>query len=389
MKITDSTVAMQSNRAYTCVSKTEHVEADTSKDVAATLTISTDSKETYAAQLKNQLNERNSSRMNLSKEQDERNMESLLKRMNESKENQFLPKDFDDEGTIKMLKKILAILRGLKEGDGKLIKMSKEDLKLQTSNFREAFNLAGLGSTNDTVTVLDISTQGPGAPLSSNVWTKTTAISTSFVEAEAVSFTGTGFAHTEDGREISFNVSMGMSRSFLSLNETFEQVDYIKCDPLVINVGNDVANISDKKFFFDLDGDGTKEKISYATGESGFLALDKNGDGKINDGNELFGTKSGDGFRDLAAYDEDGNGWIDENDSVFKDLKVWTINDDGSEKLVSLKDADVGAIYLGNASTQFSVNDETNSMNAIIQKTGIFLKESGGAGTIQHVDLIL
>ncbi len=38
---------------------------------------------------------------------------------------------------------------------------------------------------------------------------------------------------------------------------------------------------------------------------------------KINDGSELFGTSSGDGFKDLATYDEDENGWIDENDSIF------------------------------------------------------------------------
>ena len=40
---------------------------------------------------------------------------------------------------------------------------------------------------------------------------------------------------------------------------------------------------------------------------SGYLALDKNGDGTINDGSELFGTRNGDGFADLAQYDEDGN----------------------------------------------------------------------------------
>ena len=37
---------------------------------------------------------------------------------------------------------------------------------------------------------------------------------------------------------------------------------------------------------------------------------------------KLFGTSSGDGFKDLAEYDEDGNGWIDENDSIFNRLKV-------------------------------------------------------------------
>lgn len=98
----------------------------------------------------------------------------------------------------------------------------------------------------------------------------------------------------------------------------------VKTDPLMINLDANIGSVSDQKFFFDLDSDGKEEQISFAGKGSGFLALDKNGDGKINDGSELFGTSSGDGFKDLAEYDEDKNGWIDENDSIFSKLKVWT-----------------------------------------------------------------
>ena len=141
---------------------------------------------------------------------------------------------------------------------------------------------------------------------------------------------------------------------------------------------------------FDLDADGHEEAISRLGAGSGFLALDKNNDGKITDGAELFGTSSGDGFRDLAAYDEDGNGWIDENDSVFSKLKVWTKDENGKDYLIDLKQADVGAIYLANADTQFSLKNDENDLNAEIKKTGIYLKESTGAvGTLNHVDLVV
>lgn len=76
-------------------------------------------------------------------------------------------------------------------------------------------------------------------------------------------------------------------------------------DPLVINLDGNIAGLSDQKFMFDIDADGEEESISYLQGGSGYLALDKNGDGVINDGSELFGTKSGDGFADLAEYDAD------------------------------------------------------------------------------------
>ncbi len=71
-------------------------------------------------------------------------------------------------------------------------------------------------------------------------------------------------------------------------------------------------------------------------------------------------------------------------------LMIWTKDEQGNDKLLTLKEAGVGAIYLGNASTQFSLNNQqTNHTNAMIRSTGVYLKESGEAGTIQHVDLVL
>jgi len=51
--------------------------------------------------------------------------------------------------------------------------------------------------------------------------------------------------------------------------------------------------------------------------------------------------------------------------------------------------AGVGAIHLGNIATQFSLNDAANQQLGQIQSTGIWLGEKGGAGTIQHVDLVV
>ncbi|MFQ8776527.1 MAG: hypothetical protein ACLR78_02345 [Roseburia sp.] len=76
------------------------------------------------------------------------------------------------------------------------------------------------------------------------------------------------------------------------------------CDPLVINLDSNIANVSDQKFYFDIDADGSDDSISMLNSGSGYLALDRNGDGIINDGSELFGTQSGNGFADLAAYDK-------------------------------------------------------------------------------------
>ena len=211
-------------------------------------------------------------------------------------------------------------------------------------------------------------------------------------EEEQTTFNSVGTVVTADGRELSFNVEMSMSRSFeeLSMSRTATDIASVMCDPLVINLDTNVAEVSDMKFSFDLDGDGSEEMISRLAPGSGYLALDRNGDGTINDGTELFGTKSGDGFGDLAEYDSDGNGWIDENDEIFDRLSIYVQNDDGTQSLYKLADKNVGAIYLGSVNTDFSLNNvATNRTNAAIRRTGIFLYESGMAGTMQHVDLAL
>lgn len=210
-----------------------------------------------------------------------------------------------------------------------------------------------------------------------------------FSEEETTSFSTTGTVVTADGRSIDFNMDVYMSRAFTSYAQKNLNFGAPRMtDPLVINLDSPIADVSDQKFYFDLDADGHEEYISMLNAGSGFLALDKNGDGKINDGSELFGTTSGDGFADLAKYDSDGNGWIDENDPIFDSLMIWRKNPDGTDSLCGIGQAGVGAIYLGSSDTQFSLTaGYDNHTNAQIRKTGMFLYENGNVGTVQHLDL--
>ena len=209
-------------------------------------------------------------------------------------------------------------------------------------------------------------------------------------EEEHTAFATQGMVKTADGRELSFQLEFSMSRSFEEYyKETYETGFVSYCDPLVINLDTNIAQVSDQKFFFDLDQDGKEEEISSLKSGSGFLALDLNGDGVINDGGELFGTKSGNGFADLAKYYSDGNGWIDEADAIWEKLLIWTKDEDGNDKLYHLSELGVGAIGLGRTSTQFALNSEKdNSHNAMIRSTGIFLYENGNVSTVQHLDLV-
>lgn len=210
-----------------------------------------------------------------------------------------------------------------------------------------------------------------------------------YYEEENTTFETTGTVVTSDGRQMDFNVSVEMTRSFEQYAASYTDFGTVRlCDPLVINLDVGAAQVTDQKFLFDIDADGIEDEISMLAGGSGFLALDKDGNGKIDDGSELFGTKSGDGFSDLEEYDIDKNGWIDEADEIFDKLRIWTKDENGNDKLIKLKDAGVGAICLQNANTQFALNsNQNNQTNAYIRKTGIFLYETGGVGTVQHLDL--
>lgn len=237
----------------------------------------------------------------------------------------------------------------------------------------------------DSDSILDLTTSSqPGT-----FWTRQDYQNVTVSETEATRFNSKGSVVTADGRTIDFNISMEMSRSFMETSESLtSQTQYILTDPLVIQLEDAPETISDQKWYFDIDGDGVEEEISQLARGNGFLALDENGNGKIDDGSELFGTKSGNGFKDLSAYDEDGNGWIDENDSVYSKLKIWVKDASGNDKLIGLGQADVGAIYLGAADTQFThAAADTNETQAVVRQTGFYLHEStGAAGIVQQID---
>lgn len=229
------------------------------------------------------------------------------------------------------------------------------------------------------------STAASGFQPVNGYWIRQTTESGFVKGEEHTSYASVGTAVTADGRTIDFGITLEMSRSFEAAYEIVGKEE-IFTDPLVINLDTNAASLSDVSFYFDLDSDGEAEEISSLGEGSGFLALDKNGDGKINDGSELFGARTGDGFGELAQYDQDGNGWIDEGDEVFSQLKVWTKCGSGDAKLLSLKEAGVGAIFLGSQGTQFTLTDSSGNENAMVRRTGVYLKENGQVGTVQHVD---
>ncbi|MCD6433542.1 MAG: hypothetical protein J7L21_05815 [Sulfurimonas sp.] len=211
-------------------------------------------------------------------------------------------------------------------------------------------------------------------------------ISHTYVEAEALNFQTKAFVEA-DGKEIELALEINLSRSFIQHTRTSLTPAQL-ADPLVLSLDGGMPSLSSKTFAFDIDSDGKSDQISQLGANSVFLALDKNKNGTIDNGSELFGTKSGNGFGDLSKYDDDNNGWIDENDAIFDKLQIWQKNDDKSE-LIALGEVGIGAIFLGNTTTPFSMKSNSNELLGEIKSSGFFLYENGMAGVISQIDLAI
>ena len=142
--------------------------------------------------------------------------------------------------------------------------------------------------------------------------------------------------------------------------------------------------------YFDHNGDGVSHKSSWISKEDGILAYDRNGNGNIDDGSELFGNftqikdKEGnqrlakDGYEALKEFDSNNDGLIDNKDDKFKDLKIWQdansngISDEG--ELKSLDELGIASLSLNHN----EVNEDLGGGNTLSLK-GSYTKKDGTA----------
>ena len=205
-----------------------------------------------------------------------------------------------------------------------------------------------------------------------------------------LTFEALGQVTTEDGRGIDFMLALDFQRSSKSeqINQFVGNRNLI--DPLMINLSGGAVEFSDLTFEFDLNADGEMETLSQTASGSGFIVFDKNQNGLIDDGTEMFGPQSGQGFDELREYDDDGNGWIDENDAIYGQLGVMSFNGAGNNdgrEVQSLMSAEVGAIYLGSVASDYQLNTESGIFAGTLKQSGIALSEDGRALLMQEVHL--
>ncbi len=223
-----------------------------------------------------------------------------------------------------------------------------------------------------------------GEPAPAREVTMKYELNETYFEQESLTFEAVGQVTTESGEIIAFAASLSQNREFYQENTTSLTTTGKLTDPLVVNFDGRGAQLTSDKVEFDLNGDGTEEQISNLKAGSAFLALDKNGDGTINDGTELFGPSTGSGFGELSQLDSDKNGWIDENDDLFYQLRLWKPGHESS----SLLERGVGAISLDSVGGSFQLKNSEQELLGAVKNQGVWLQEkTGKAGFIQELDL--
>jgi hypothetical protein len=139
-------------------------------------------------------------------------------------------------------------------------------------------------------------------------------------------------------------------------------------DPLVLDTDKDgfisTIALSDSNAYFDITGDGIKERVSWIAANDGILVYDKNESGKIDGIDEVFGNFTKNGFEELKELiDSNYDGKIDRQDELFNRLQIWNdLNGDGTtqaNELQSLKDTGVKSIDLNYVTTNITLGGAT------------------------------
>lgn len=168
---------------------------------------------------------------------------------------------------------------------------------------------------------------------------------------------------------------------------TLEELGIKKVDPLVLDLSGDGINLTEagKGALFDITADGKLDNTAWVKGNTAMLMYDRNGNGSIDNGSEVFGDQNGaaNGFAELAKYDSNKDSKINFLDPVFKALKLYRdLNGDGKvakNELSSLTEMGIKSLNLNFVRTSADINGNSLILN------GSFERQNGSKGQLADV----
>jgi len=161
--------------------------------------------------------------------------------------------------------------------------------------------------------------------------------------------------------------------------------------PIILDLDGDgveTTNISSGTFF-DHDANGLAELTGWVSADDGLLVLDRDKNGTIDSGRELFGnatllndgTKAANGFQALAELDDNQDGRIDANDTAYTQLRIWQDADgDGyssADELKTLTELDIQSIRTGYTETINNITDASGKIISLTALAGLDFNNDG------------
>ncbi|MBD1401914.1 calcium-binding protein, partial [Pelobacter sp. M08fum] len=178
-----------------------------------------------------------------------------------------------------------------------------------------------------------------------------------------------------------------------SLQQSFDSAQ-LQASPIILDLdGNGINTVGfDAGVQFDHDGNGFAQLTGWVGANDGLLVWDRNGNGVIDSGQEMFGDNTVlvnglsavNGFAALAEHDSNGDGVIDANDAIWPELKVWRdqsqdgLTDEG--ELVTLDELGIMSISLSYTNSTY-VDEHGNAHKQV----GSFIWADGSVGTATDV----
>jgi hypothetical protein len=202
-------------------------------------------------------------------------------------------------------------------------------------------------------------------------------------EQESCSFSASGNICLADGSTRQFDVDYELERSEESTTLSYGTR---LMDPLVLDFAAPTGALGAQSVAFDLDADGQAENMRMPDESAALLFLDRNGNGVADDGSELLGPRSGNGFGELAQLDADGNRWIDAGDAAYAELKLWSVDADGNQRVQTLAEAGVGALATAYEDTPYTIKEDGQVLGQM-RGSSVWLGEEGGAGIVRQIDI--
>lgn len=189
-------------------------------------------------------------------------------------------------------------------------------------------------------------------------------------------------------QELTLNYSLSLSSKSVSYSKVEISAAALK-DPIIVQFGSQgIGEIKGQKDFA-INEDNILDELPIFSGDVGYLVYDKNNNQQADDGSELFGPKTGQGFIELAQLDSNKNGFIDVEDQHFDQLYLWQPSDDNNptEQWLSLKDAKIQAISLSAISTPFDFYDQQGKVQAQLRQSSFAISENGLGRGVHQVDV--